>query len=133
MLTPGKKFFKVQIGHHEETISIDQLKIAHVDKLFKVWVAQPPCCDCPPHLPTQPPFHYLKSNQDAPRSLELHTPDEASRHWQDCPTEIIVNTISLRSSQFWKELCGVLPCGLMLSSFPMCFLILFFPTQSCLL
>ena len=47
VLAPGDKFFKVQIGHCEETISIDRLKIAHVDKSAEVQVAQPPRCGHP--------------------------------------------------------------------------------------
>ena len=53
-LAPGDKFFKVQVDHREETISIDRLKITHVDESAEVQVAQPPRCGHPPHPPTQP-------------------------------------------------------------------------------
>ena len=54
VLAPGDIFFKIQVGYHEETISIDRLKIARVEKSAEVQVAQPPRHGHPPHPPPQP-------------------------------------------------------------------------------
>lgn len=54
VLAAGDKFFKIQVGHREETISIDRLKIAHVDEADEVQVAQPPRRGRPPGPPRPP-------------------------------------------------------------------------------
>ena len=54
VLAPGDKFFRVQIGNREETISIDRLKVAHADKSAEVQVAQPPRRGRPQHPSPQP-------------------------------------------------------------------------------
>ena len=42
VLETGKKCFKIQVGHRQETVSIDRLKPAHTDINDPVEVAQPP-------------------------------------------------------------------------------------------
>ena len=80
ILDPGDKFFKVQFSHHVETISIDRLKITHVDESAKVKAVQPPRRGRPPHPSPQPAV--------------LHALDESSGHCQGFWTEIIIyNTV----------------------------------------
>ena len=80
VLAPGDKFFKVQVGHCEEIISTDRLKIAHVDGSAEVQVAQPPRHGRPPHPRHSLLFYHLKSNQVL-QSQNLHALDESSGHW----------------------------------------------------
>ena len=42
VIKAGDKFFKIQVGNREETISIDRLKRAHVDESNPVVLGQPP-------------------------------------------------------------------------------------------
>ena len=72
VITPGPKTFRVMIGRREEVISIDRLKLAHVDLTKPVLVAQPRRRGRPHITQNQELFtdRYapLQSNQETTRS-----------------------------------------------------------------
>ena len=66
VLATGDKSFTIQVGHREETISIDRLKVAHVDESTEVQVAQPPHRGCPPQPPHPPAHPTIQPTQHSP-------------------------------------------------------------------
>ena len=69
VVATGDKLFTIQVGHREETISIDRLKVAHVDESTEVQVAQPPCHGRPPQPPHPPAHPAIQPTQHSPEPL----------------------------------------------------------------
>ena len=89
VLAPGDKFFRVQIGNREETISIDRLKIAMLISLLRSKWRSHHNVVALHTLPHSPLFYHLKSNQ-VPQSQDLHALDKSSGHQHSFCTEITI-------------------------------------------